>query len=220
MIRFDNVTVRENGHMILDRMSLEIAEHDKAVLCGKSGSGKTSIMNTVMGAYVPDEGTVYFKGEPVTEHTIRQLRQAVSYIGQEPVLGAEKVRDAIMLPFTFKMHKGRAPDSRAVLELLDKLHLNHQILNKETAVISGGEKQRIAIARELLLQKNVFILDEVTSALDPESKTAVIEFFQNSACTIISASHDPLWMKICTKFLLIEQGRLIRVTDNPEGYSL
>lgn len=217
MIRFADVTVREDGQLILDRVSLEILEHDKAVLYGKSGSGKTTIMTTIVGAHIPAEGAVYFRGEQVTERTIRSLRRAVSYIGQEPVLGADTVLEAIMLPFTFKGFKRKVPDREAVVQVLDRLHLDRGILRKETRVISGGEKQRIAIARELLLQKSIFVLDEVTSALDAESKRAVVEFFRESSCTIVSASHDPEWMKICTRFFLVEGGKILKTSDSPEA---
>lgn len=74
----------------------------------------------------------------------------------------------------------------------------------------GGEKQRISIARSLLLDKKIFLLDEVTSALDPESKKAVLSLFTEDTYTILSVSHDPDWFTICDTYIEIEDGRVTK----------
>ncbi|MFC1591362.1 ATP-binding cassette domain-containing protein [Thermodesulfobacteriota bacterium] len=217
MLRFDHVTVQENGHRILDDASFEIFEGEKVAFYGKSGSGKTSILTTMVGAYIPTAGTICFRGEPLGAGTIQHIRQQVSYIGQEPVLGADRVLDAILLPFTFRANKAQAAPGRQVLAgMLQQLHLDPAILEKQTAVISGGEKQRLAIARELLLQKQIFIVDEITTGLDPHSKAAVLDFFRTSSCTLISVSHDPEWLKLCARFFRVESGRIVEGAGRPE----
>jgi len=216
MVRFDRVTVRYDGKAIIEDVSFEIALRDKVVFYGKSGSGKTTILTTILGAHIPVEGTVYFDGEALNAINILRVRRSVSYIGQEPVLGAEKILDAILLPFTFKVNRDRAPQEDRIVELLERLHLSRDILNKDASVVSGGEKQRVAIVRELLQNKEIFLVDELTSALDRESKGAVLDLFRDSSYTLVSVSHDPEWYGICSRFLQVDGGRLVRSSDHPD----
>ena len=222
MIRFDNVTVSNGNMSIIRDVSFEVSACERVVLYGKSGSGKSTVLTTIVGAHVPSSGTVYFDEEAVSRRNIDKVRQTVSFIGQEPLLGSEKTRDALLLPFSYKAHRDKAPSSKQINAILENLQLNREILEKDVSFLSGGEKQRIAIARAMLLNKNIFLLDEVTSALDIESKRAVLQLFTEAPYTIISVSHDPDWFKICSRFIKIEGGRIAEITDtpNPSAYAV
>lgn len=208
MIRFENVSLSRNGKTILSGISFQITEGEKVVFRGKSGSGKSTILKTLVGAYKPDSGIIYFRGETLNQKNIAVVRNAVSFIGQEPVLGAETVREALFLPFTFKAHRSQQPSSGQVNQLLESLHLSPEILDRKSALVSGGEKQRIAIARALLIGKTCFLADEITSALDAESKAAVMEILFQPGRTLISVSHDPDWIDRCDRIIEVEDGRL------------
>jgi len=184
MIRFDTVTVEYDGRPIIRDISFHIPKGDAAVIHGRSGSGKTTILTTIVGMHVPSAGTVFFNGRAVDSTTISEVRRSVAFIGQEPVLGAQRIREALLLPFTYRANRNATPEETMIGEILHKLRLEDDILDRETAVVSGGEKQRVAIARALLLGKKVFLLDEVTSALDAESKQAVIRLFREEGHTI------------------------------------
>ncbi len=216
MITFDNVTVRENGQTILNGVSFSIAPQERAVFFGKSGAGKTTILTTLIGAFRPAAGTILFSGNPVTGSTVHELRRAVSYISQQPVMGADRVEDALLLPFTFKANRSGRPARETIERILSRLHLEPGLLEKESEVLSGGEKQRVAIARELLQNKQVFILDEITANLDPESKAAVLELFGSSPFTLLSVSHDPDWLKMCTSFYRVAQGAVTGPVERPD----
>ena len=210
MICFENVTVSgDNGVIIIEDISFSVKEGEKIVFFGKSGSGKTTILAAIVGAHIPVKGTVYFAGEKITNKNISKLRQSVSFIGQEPLLCADRVMDALLLPYTYRANRGQLPSRQEIDVVFRKLHLEPAILNKSTSVVSGGEKQRIAIARAILQNKTIFIVDEITSALDMESKKVVLDMFNKDGHTLISASHDPDWLEICSRSIKIDKGKII-----------
>lgn len=211
IIRFDNVSVTARGKTILIDISLALFAGEKAVLCGKSGSGKSSILKTLLGLHSIKSGTVYFQEQPLTPASVQAVRSCAAYIGQEPMLAAESVREALLLPFQFKTHRDHRPTEARLIEVLQRLQLPADILSRESNRISGGEKQRIALARGLLLGKKLYLLDEVTSALDAESKQAVFEVFSDPHLTVLSVAHDPEWLERCGIVFELEAGRLIQV---------
>jgi putative ABC transport system ATP-binding protein len=215
MIKFKNITVQTQDHLILDRVSFDIAQGDKAVFFGPSGSGKTTILMTLIGGMMPTTGTVLFDDEPLTAQSLPRLRQTMAFIGQEPVLGAPGAREALLLPFSFRANRARMPSEARMQQVLKSLLLPPEILKKQTTVLSGGEKQRLAVARALLLGKNVFVLDEITSALDPQSRRAALELFKRPELTLISVSHDPEWLTLCTRFFKVEGGRVTTQNKPP-----
>jgi putative ABC transport system ATP-binding protein len=211
IIRFDHVSVIAHEKTILSDISFTLFAGEKAVLCGKSGSGKSSILKTLLGLHSIKQGAVYFQEQALTPSSVQTVRSCTAYIGQEPMLGAESVREALLLPFQFKTHREHRPTDRQLIEVLQRLQLPEDILSRESSRISGGEKQRIALARGLLLGKKLYLLDEVTSALDAESKQVVFDVFSDPQLTVLSVAHDPEWMERCGIVFELEAGRLIQV---------
>ena len=184
------------------------------MLCGKSGSGKSSVLRTLLELHPIKSGTVYFQEQPLTSSSVQIIRSCTAYIGQEPMLGAENVRDALLLPFQFKSHRDHRPTEAQLIDVLQRLQLPGDILRQESSRISGGEKQRIALARGLLLGKKLYLLDEVTSALDAESKQVVFDVFSDPHLTVLSVAHDPEWLERCGIVFELEAGRLTQVKRN------
>jgi putative ABC transport system ATP-binding protein len=214
IIRFDRVSVTVREKTILSDISFSLCSGQKAALCGKSGSGKSSVLKTLLGLHPVTSGTVYFQETPLSPSSVQAIRSHSAYIGQEPMLGADSVRDALLLPFQFKAHRDHRPSEAQLTEVLRRLQLPSDILSRESSRISGGEKQRIALARGLLLGKKLYLLDEVTSALDAESRQAVFDVFSDPELTVLSVAHDPEWLERCGIVFELEAGRLAQVRHN------
>ncbi|MGZ8929048.1 MAG: ABC transporter ATP-binding protein [Methylobacter sp.] len=214
IIRFDHVSVSVYEKTILSDISFSLFPGQKAVLCGKSGSGKSSVLRALLGLHPITSGTVYFQEQPLSSSSVQAIRSHTSYIGQEPMLGAETVREALLLPFQFKTHRGHRPTEAQLIEVLLRLQLPSDILSRESNRVSGGEKQRIALARGLLLGKKLYLLDEVTSALDAQSKQVVFDVFSDPNLTVLSVAHDPEWLELCDTIFELEAGRLTQVKRN------
>jgi len=216
MLEFKNIVLKVHGQTLLDGANLHVAPGDKLVVRGPSGCGKSSLLKCVVGAFPILGGSVRIDGMGLSAKTIASIRARIAFIGQEPVLGAESVREALLLPFTFKAHHSNQPDKNTVFQTLERLHLPASILNKPSKRISGGEKQRIAIARALLLGKSIFLADETSSALDPASKAAVMDELFRPGTTLLSVSHDPDWIERCGRTVEIDNHQLRESVADPK----
>ncbi len=217
MIAFDDVTVRASQSVLLKDITFSLDAGEKAVITGPSGSGKSTILLTLMGAHAPARGRVRFDGTEVTAQTVASVRNAVAFIGQEPVLGNRSVRDGLLLPFTFRANRDARPGEERISEILHGLKLPSDILDRSTAVISGGEKQRIAVARALLTGKNTFVADEITSALDETSNQIVLDLFLRPGITVLAVSHQGQWLQRFDKQIRIVNGTVVDVRHNRRG---
>ena len=208
MIELREITLNAGKSTLLKKCSFHMQEGEKWVLCGPSGCGKSSLLKSIIGLFPIASGSILVDGIACQPETISTLRARIAFVGQEPIMGAEKVRDALLLPFSFKAHRKQLPDSKAISQQLHRLRLSDDILEKSVRQISGGEKQRIAVARALLLGKKIFLADETTSALDPASREAVMDELFSKETTLLSVSHDPIWMERCQKTLHFKNAQL------------
>jgi len=195
MIKLENVEIKREEHLLLRNINLSINEGAKTVITGHSGSGKTSLLLAIMGCYRIEIGVIKVNGTEVNAHNLGIIRKTIAYIAQEPVLGTENVHDALLLPFTFKANHSNKPELSRIHQLLERVNLKPNILKKNVISISGGEKQRIAIVRAILMKKKIFLVDEATTGLGPSNRKAVIDIFKNPEFTVLSVSHDPEWIK-------------------------
>ncbi len=217
IIEFQNVTVKEQGKIILKDISFAISRGEKTVLWGKSGSGKSTILRTLLGGYSISEGSIRVDGLVLDRNSVNLIRNKIAYIGQEPVLGIGTVKQAMMFPFNFKANISIKPDASKLVQILQRVGLPGSLLGVDASTVSGGEKQRIAVARALLLQKKIFCIDEATSALDSDSAQIVVSLFRDEDCSILSVSHDPRWFAIARRFLRIDNGKIVQdTTTRPE----
>lgn len=206
MIHFEKVGISRNQVSILRNVSFDIRQGEKAGLLGPSGGGKSTLLLALLGVLPVTEGQIVFSNKVVTATSIRDIRKSVAYIAQEPVLGADTIRAAMMLPFGFRANRGQKPEAAGLREVLTRVGLTWNILDRRVIDVSGGEKQRVAVARALLIGKRVFLCDEITSALDPESRDIVLDIFRNPDFTMLSVSHDEKWLAACDRRLTVAGG--------------
>ena len=204
LLRFQDIVIGFAGTQVTTEISFTVQEGDKLVLSGKSGSGKTSLINAVMGFVRPDKGRIVFNGNPVNSKNIHDLRNVVAYLPQQINFNGYSVRGFLELPFSFKRNQGQRPSKQAILDQFTVFDLKPSLLDSRMQEISGGEKQRIALVSCMLLKRKILLLDEPTSALDHKVKNKVMDaLVDKKGLTIISASHDNDWVERCGKVVQI-----------------
>lgn len=192
MLQINNITVVRNDTVLLQNINLLLPHGGKAVITGPSGSGKSSLLAVINGTLSPLAGQVFCNGIEVKPENLSKLRQFLAMIEQEPVLAAEKVDEALLLPFNFRLNSQLPkPDRKELENVLTEFDLPVHILNQLCSELSGGEKQRIAVARIKLLHRQVILADEATSALDDRSYEEVVNYLLTPELTVLAVSHDP-----------------------------
>lgn len=186
-----------NERKIFENFSFTISKGDMVAIMGKSGSGKTTLLNIIGGLESIDKGTYLFNGKDVSKFNEKELlqfrRKNISFVFQNFALINEySVMDNILLPLKYRYRNIDKEKLASARELLDKLDIGY-VCDQKIDNLSGGEKQRIAIARSLISNTNVILADEPTGALDEKSGYMIMELFKqmkNIGKTIIIVTHD------------------------------
>jgi ABC-type multidrug transport system ATPase subunit len=208
-IEIENLCVSFDGKKVLEGFSLSMAPGDKVSLFGRSGSGKSSILRCILGFVTPLEGQIRINGEPVTGASIWRLRTHMAFVPQEPDMGIVSVRDVLNLPFSFRANKASSPDPAGIKNLFRRFLLPLDLMEKDMSTLSGGEKQRVALISALLLDRPILLLDEASSALDKESRTAVEEYLRSlSSMAVLSAAHGPEGGLLSGRVIELSGGKL------------
>jgi ABC-type multidrug transport system ATPase subunit len=190
-IDIQNITVRFQGKCIWENFSMQVNQREKVVLDGRSGIGKSTLFQCLMGFVAPETGTVLINGQALTPQSIWTLRTQLAYVPQEADLGSGQLCQWIKAPFAFKANCSIRNNLSRLPELFDRFLLSADLLDNDVSRLSGGEKQRVAIISAILLDRKIFLLDEPTSAMDRVAGKAVLDFFRSIPDnTILAVSHD------------------------------
>jgi ABC-type multidrug transport system ATPase subunit len=205
MIRVDDVRLILEKRTILDRVTLEVGRGESVALVGPNGSGKTSVLRSILGL-VPFQGRITIDGYDVRTSPI-EARARMAYLPQRPAFGSASAREIVF----FAADVRRIPRSKAS-EALERVGLAPHA--KETARnFSGGMQQRLSFALALLSDGPVFLLDEPTASLDREGQRAFIEIaleLRRTKRTLLLASHRSEEIaRIADRVLTIEHGTLV-----------
>lgn len=216
MVSFDDVSFSWDTArgLALDHVSFTVPAGETLILAGASGSGKSTIMELLLGFIQPDTGRVLFNGAPLDSIVPDALARMVSWIGQKPVLFAGTLRENILFakPDASDAELQAALKSAAVDQFLPNLPEGLETRIGEGGFgLSGGQAQRIAIARAYLKNAPVLLLDEPTAHLDPATEKSVFESLQRLAVgrTVILATHSAAVHMFKGRRIDLASGRVI-----------
>ena len=226
LIRFDRVTKRFGDKVVLDGLDFSVAAGKHVTLIGPSGSGKTTILRLLMTLARPDEGTITVDGDfltherrrgklvPARERHVRQVRKKIGMVFQHFNLfpNMRVLRNVTEGPIHVLGLSRDEAEARAK-SLLEMVGLSDK-LDAYPSQLSGGQRQRVAIARALAMRPKVMLLDEVTSALDPELVAGVLDLLRDIArtsdLTMVCVTHEMKFARdISDEVLMFDAGKIV-----------
>ena len=222
---FENVgfsySTEEGEHEILHNINLEIHTGEMLALVGPSGAGKSTLVNLLPRFYDVSSGRILIDGHDLRGLTLESLRKQIAQVTQETILFNDTVHNNIAY--------GQPEMDRKIVEQAAKNALAHDfilrmpqgydtIIGEKGFRLSGGEKQRIAIARAILKNAPILILDEATSALDAESESLVQIALANlmQGRTVVVIAHRLSTIRRATRIAVLEDGRITAIAPHDE----
>lgn len=204
MLAVNDITVRFGDECVLERFSCEVARGEFVCISGMSGCGKTSLLKALIGFVPIKEGMIKIGGCELNEKTCSIVRKNTLYLPQELSFPCEYVNEFVMQILRVQKDAIVQKNNKELYENLHLLGLDKDILDKRLSEISGGQRQRVTLAALALLDKELWLLDEPTAALDGVSRDLVIDFLlarQREGKTIVVVSHDACFASHCTKLI-------------------
>ncbi|MFA6892325.1 MAG: ATP-binding cassette domain-containing protein [Sphaerochaetaceae bacterium] len=190
ILRFDGVTVRR-GDFLLDHISFSVENQEMFAIIGRTGAGKTLLLEAAAGFYRPEAGSVLYRGSPVLD--VPLYRRNIGYLYQEYCLFPHMTAEE-NIGYPLRM---RHEDKQAVKENVRDIAFRFGVdgvLSQYPGTLSGGEQQRVALARALLMHPPLLLLDEPFSALDPVTKKRMYRMIRKVrktyACAVLFVTHD------------------------------
>ncbi len=194
MLELKDINLHFGSQPLLKDLSVKVPSGGRLLIEGESGTGKSTILRLILGLVRPDSGTVCIEGEVLNHRNVWAMRRKMAYVSQDMQLGRGRVEAFIREIFSFKQNQDLSYSREKAVELLEHFGLPESTLEADLENLSGGELQRVAIIITLLLQRKIYLLDEITSALDQNLKSLMVEHFTGlEHATLVVVSHDPLW---------------------------
>ena len=196
MLNVENLTFRYSkfSRPVLNGASLELQPGEIGILLGKNGSGKTTLFKNILGIHKPNSGKILFEGEDLLKMSRKERARRIAYVPQDIHFGALTVFDSIMLGrISYFGLKSGDDDYKAVEKILMDMHLEGFAF-RMVDELSGGERQKIAIARAMAQEPKLMVFDEPTGNLDIANEQLIIEEARKLAkeknIAILSSLHD------------------------------
>ena len=208
-----NLKKHYGKNKVLNGINFELHEGERVVVLGPSGSGKSTFLRCINRLEEPSSGEIIFDGTVITDKNIREARRNLGMVFQHFNLinNLTVMENLTLAPVKLKVMKKPEAEKRAH-ELLKHIGLPNKA-DAYPASLSGGEKQRIAIIRAMMMSPEVLLFDEPTSALDPESIGDVLSLIRELAdrgMTIMIVTHEMSFAKeIATRIVFVDKGKII-----------
>ena len=207
--RYDN-----SKDIVLSNIGMKIQKGEFIGITGRSGGGKTTLVDLILGLLEPTEGVILVDGLPLEKYDIFSWRKRISYVCQDNVLYNLTVRENIALGMDIIDEK--KVESAAIMayahDFIQSLPERYDtVIGERGLTLSGGERQRIALAQALFREPDVLILDEATSNLDSESEQIIQQSINNlyGSMTIIAIAHRLKTLEHCDRIIVLENGNII-----------
>lgn len=214
-VEFKNLSFSySDGASTLNDINLSIKKGGMTALVGQSGSGKSTIIDLVLGLQVPKSGVVMLDGFPLSDYRQNQFREKIGYVPQDPLLFHTSIRENLLwaLPYASESQIWTALSLSNAEDFVKELPLGiDTIVGDRGMRLSGGQRQRIALARALLRNPELLILDEATSSLDSESERLIQKSIENVATTttILVVAHRLSTIARADYVYVLHQGRIV-----------
>lgn len=221
-IRLERVTFGYHaGHPILHDLSLTIPAGTHAAIVGPTGCGKSTVLNLLVRFWDPDSGRILFDGHDLCDATLASLRDQIGLVLQDTFLFDTTVRDNIAVgrPEATDAEIREAARAARLGGDIEAMPEGYDTVLGERGVrMSGGQRQRLAIARAILRSPRVLILDEPTSALDAQTETGILETLSTlkQGRTVITVTHRLSWAKEADRIFVLDAGRLVEQGSHSE----
>lgn len=214
MIKLENVSKRFGQITALENINLEVQKGEILTIIGPNGSGKTTMLRIIAGIEEPTSGKVYFDGQLITEDSFFDVRQRCTLVFQNVVLFSTTVKKNVAYGLELRGQRREEVDRR-VKEALEIVKLSGYE-DRSAKELSGGEQQRVSLARALALNADVLLLDEPTANLDPKNASIIEETIsrvnRERETTVVMATHNMFQAEILThRAALLIAGRTVQV---------
>ena len=213
-IELNNVTFRyeEDGPAIVDDLSLTIEPGEYVGIVGRSGCGKSTLVKILLGFETPQEGTVCFDDHDISVTNLRSLRRCIGTVLQDGKLFAGNIYSNITITAP-RLSVEDAWDAAEKVGMADDIRDMpmgmHTLISEGSGGISGGQKQRLIIARAIVNKPNILIMDEATSALDNLTQKTVTDSLNALDCTRIVIAHRLSTIRSCDRIIALDKGRIV-----------
>ncbi len=219
----NHIVLRREAVTILNDLSFTVNRGDTLAVLGPSGAGKTSLLRLLNGMDSPTSGSIIFDNQPLEDHPALELRKNVGMVFQSPVMMKGSVEENLRIT---ERWSGNIFSADKLITVMEHVGLDQRFLSKDAQSLSGGEKQRVALARVLLNEPRVLLLDEPTANLDPKLAKSIIKLFSDLqkelGLTVLISSHNhSLIEKFVNRVVVLIDGKIIEegnvdVLSNPK----